>query len=106
MDDTKPLPTELGEIEGRLSDGESLLRSLNWAYLLALVVLPVGALAAVFSGETFWMIVGLILVLAALFRLFTLERQRRTVEEGLRLLRVRRAELQARLLLGAGGADQ
>lgn len=99
MTDNQQVIKRIGEIERKISDGESLLRRTVEASTIGWVFLAVGVLLGFVFWGGFWSVVGILLVLASVWRLYTALKYRKEIEDGLREYRGQKAELQAGLLL-------
>lgn len=89
----------IGDIERRISDGESLLRSVERAYGIGWLFIAVGVLV-LFLGEDVFIIIGLVVITACVWRLLTVTNHRKEIEKSLREYRGKKAELQATLMMG------
>jgi hypothetical protein len=89
---------KIGEIERKISDGESLLRRTVEASTVGWVFLAVGVILVFVLWGGFWSIIGALFVLASVWRLYTSAKYRKEIEDGLREYRGQRAELQASLM--------
>ena len=89
----------IGDIERRISDGESLLRSVERAYGVGWFFIAVGLLMMFLAWDAFIMI-GLVVIAACVWRLVTITGHRKEIEESLREYRGKKAELQATLMMG------
>jgi hypothetical protein len=97
MDELKTLIPRFSTIEGKISDGQNLLRRADDTSRFALLLLFVGFLLMLFlsGGYKFF---GLIILLISIFILANAEKQKREIEEGLSEYRTQKAELLAKLL--------
>ena len=98
MPDNEQAIKRIGELERLISDGESLLRRTVEASTLGWVFLAVGVILVFVFWAGFWAIVGALVVLVGVLRLYTATKYRKEIEEGLREYRGQRAELQASLM--------
>lgn len=78
--------TNLAEIEGRIADGEALMRRSGSASIIGWIFLVVGLL--LFSA--YWPLSVLIMI-ASIWRLFSVEKYKKEIENGLRDYRVQKA---------------
>ena len=98
MSDNEQVIKRIGEVERKISDGESLLRRTVEASTLGWVFLAVGVILVFVYWAGFWSVVGALVVLASVLRLYTATKYRKEIEDGLREYRGQRAELQASLM--------
>jgi len=98
MTEKQEIARRIGEIERKISDGEALLRGTGRAAGVGWAFIAVGLLMIVFLQDVF-LIIGLIVVAASAWRLYTAARYRREIEEGLSEYRGRKAELNATLMM-------
>lgn len=98
MANNEQLVKRIGEIERKISDGESLLRRTVEASTIGWVFLAVGVILVFVLWGGFWSIIGALFVLASVWRLYTATKYRKEIEDGLREYRGQRAELQASLI--------
>jgi hypothetical protein len=87
---------EFGEIERKICDGEALLRKATQEHAVGWLFFSLGTLAVVIQPE--WVIFGLLVIIIAIWRILTINRQIAEIEEGLREYRGRKAELLARMM--------
>lgn len=98
MANNEQLVKRIGEIERKISDGESLLRRTVEASTVGWVFLAVGVILVFVLWGGFWSIIGALFVLTSVWRLYTAAKHRKEIEDGLREYRGQRAEIQASLL--------
>ena len=96
MEKTKDIVKRIGEVERRISDGEALLRKAGNAGKLGWLFLVVGIILLVFLGGGF-KIIGLLIIGASIWRLYSAEKYKKEIELGLREYRGEKAELNALL---------
>ena len=89
----------IGDIERRISDGESLLRNVERAYGVGWFFIAVGLLMILLVGDAL-IIIGLVIIAACVWRLVFVTSYRKEIEESLREYRGKKAELQATLMKG------
>jgi hypothetical protein len=87
----------IGDIERRICDGEALLRSTERAGGVVWFCITVGILLILLVGDAF-IIIGLVVIVACVWRLVTVTDQRKEIEEILKEYRVRKAALQVTLV--------
>ena len=98
MSDRQEIIKRFGEIERKISDGESLLRRTIEASTVGWVFLAVGLIFVFVLWGGFWSILGVLFVLASIWRLYSAAKYRKEIEDALREYRGMRAELQASLM--------
>ena len=98
MANNEQVVKRIGEIERKISDGESLLRRTVEASTVGWVFLAVGVILVFVLWGGFWSIIGALFVLASVWRLYTAAKYRKEIEDGLREYRGQRAELHASLI--------
>jgi hypothetical protein len=98
MTNNEQLVKKIGEIERKISDGESLLRRTVEASTIGWVFLAIGVILVFVLWGGFWSIIGALFTLASVWRLYTAAKYRKEIEDGLREYRGQRAELQARII--------
>jgi hypothetical protein len=87
----------IGDIERRICDGEALLRSAERAGGVVWFFITVGILMILLLGDAF-IIIGLVVIMACVWRLVTVTNQRKEIEESLKEYRVRKAVIQVTLI--------
>ena len=97
MTNKQDLVELFGETERKISDGETLLKSLERATFLGWFLVVIGLVMMFFVGDIF-ILIGLLLTAAGVGRLLSVAKPRKEVEVGLREYRGRKAELQAELM--------
>ena len=85
------------DIERRICDGEALLRSTERAGGVVWFFIVVGFLL-ILQFEDAFVIIGLVVIVACVWRLVTVTSHRKEIEESLREYRGNKAELQAALM--------
>jgi type III secretory pathway component EscT len=98
MSDNEQVIKQIGELERKISDGESLLRRTVEASTIGWVFMAVGVILVFMLWGGFWSVIGALFVLASVWRLYTAAKYQKEIEEGLREYRGQRAELQASLI--------
>ncbi|VAW32569.1 hypothetical protein MNBD_CHLOROFLEXI01-1033 [hydrothermal vent metagenome] len=96
MEKTHNIVKRIGEVERKISDGESLFRKASNAGKLGWVFLVLGIILLVFLGWVF-KIIGILVIGASAWRLYSAEKFKTEIEEGLREYRGEKAELNALL---------
>ena len=98
MSDNEQVIKRIGELERKISDGESLLRRTVEASTLGWVFLAVGVILVFVLWGGFWSVMGALFALASVWRLYTAAKFRKEIEDGLREYRGQRAEFLASLM--------
>jgi hypothetical protein len=98
MADTESTITAIGECERKICDGEALLRNTQRASLEGWFFLGAGILVLIFLHDFIFILIGLLVMAASGYRLYTASKYRGDIESGLREYRGRKAELLARLI--------
>lgn len=98
MADKQKIVKRIGEIERKISDGEALLRSTNRGSGVGWFFVVVGLLMIFLLGDVF-IVVGLLVIVASIWRLAKATKYRKEIEDGLREYRGRKAELQSKLMI-------
>ena len=80
--------SSIGELEGKIADGEALMRRSSTASITGWIFLVVGLL--LFGA--FWPL-ALLVVAASLWRLSSIAKYKKEIEDGLRAYRVQKARL-------------
>jgi len=96
MADRQNITKTLGEMERKISDGEALLRGTERANFVGWFFIVIGLLMTLLLGSLFF--IGLLVIPASAWSLFTTAKYRKEIEAGLREYRGRKAELQAELM--------
>lgn len=78
--------TNIAEIEGRIADGEALMRRAGSASIIGWIFLVVGLLLI----GAYWPLSVLIMI-ASIWRLYSVEKYKKEIENGLREYRVQKA---------------
>jgi hypothetical protein len=99
MTHQQEIAERISDIERSICDGESLLRSVERAYGVGWLFIAVGLLMILLLGDAF-IIIGLVVIAACVWRLVTVTSHRKEIEESLREYRGKKAELQATLMMG------
>ena len=96
MEKSKDIIKRIGEVERKISDGEALLRRTGNAGKFGWLFLIVGIILLIFLGGGF-KIIGILIIGASAWRLYTVEKFKKEIEDGLREYRGEKAELNAML---------
>ena len=80
----------IGYIEGRIADGEALMRRIGTASIAGWIFLVVG-FVLFFVFPPYGIVIGALVGLASFWRLYRVEKYKKEVEYGLREYRVQRA---------------
>lgn len=99
MTQTNDLVKEIGEVERRISEGESLLRQSGNERVWEWIFFGVGILMIFFLDSALLTILGAVVIAASIWRMVKTEEYTIDIEDGLSEYRGRRAEMYARLLL-------
>lgn len=94
--ETKDIIKRLGEVERRISDGEALMRRTTTSGRLGWLFLVIGLLFLIFTSGAL-QIIGVLVIGASAWRLYTAEKYKKEIESGLREYRGEKAELTAEL---------
>jgi len=102
MADRQSIAKTLGEIERKISDGEALLRVTGRSNFAGWFFIAIGLLMTLLLADLFFTAlltgIGLLVIAASTWSLFTTAKYRKEIEAGLREYRGRKAELQAELM--------
>ncbi len=98
MNDREKIASQIGDIERKIADGEALLGRTNRADAIGWFFVAIGLLLIIFLGDVF-IIIGLLIIAASIWRFATAAKYRKEIEEGLREYRGRKAEFQAQLMI-------
>lgn len=96
MEKTNEIIRRIGEVERKISDGEALLRRTGNAGKFGWLFLVIGLVLLIFLPGGF-KIIGILMILASAWRLYTAEKYKKEIESGLREYRGEKAELNAKL---------
>ncbi len=80
----------IGEIEGRIADGEALMRRVGTASISGWIFLVVGFILFL-AYPPYGILIGTLVVLASFLRLYRVEKYKKEIEHGLREYRVQKA---------------